>query len=154
MRLINRPRIHPLNRSTKFRLIHPCPKIPEEPENSHVTRSTCLTSANCHTAAEAACPHVQSFGHERVRVADFPDRPSISRYARAFRRRQVENTLQRLDIRYLLAEHRGQLRGRQGTAEGDTIPASCDHCGYRLSTTTTQLPDRSEETWWPCWSER
>lgn len=123
-------------------------------EFSRTWQATCLTCSYklSHAAAEVARPHVQSLGHERVRVAHFTDRPSVPRYARPFRGGQAENTMQRLDIRHLLAEHRGQHRG--GQTEADTLRTSGDHRRDQLPTAATQLPDRPEETRWTRWSQR
>ncbi|XP_076281803.1 uncharacterized protein LOC143209685 isoform X1 [Lasioglossum baleicum] len=95
-------------------------------------------------AGEVLRPHVQPPGHQRVRMACLPDRPSVSGYARPFqRRRQAEGSVQRLDIRHLLAEHRGQHRG--GQAQGDTLRARGDHRRHQLSATAPELPDGTEE---------
>ncbi|XP_076171740.1 cell adhesion molecule 3-like isoform X2 [Ptiloglossa arizonensis] len=71
--------------------------------------------------------------HQRIGVADLPDRASVLGDAQPLHRWQAEDTLQRLDTRHLLAEHRGQRRG--GQAQGDTLRASGNHSRHQLSAT-------------------
>lgn len=75
------------------------------------------------------------------RLADWTPVPG---YVRALHDRQTENTLQRVDIRYLLAEHGGQRRG--GSAKGDTLRAGRDYRRHQLLAAPAEFSDRSEET--------
>lgn len=85
-------------------------------------------------------------------MADLPDRSAVSGYAREFYDRQTENTLQRVDIRHLLAEHGSQCRG--GSSACDTLRARCDYSWHQLSATTAKFSDRPEEAGRTGWSER
>lgn len=77
-------------------------------------------------------------------MAYLPGRTPIPGYARALHERQAKNTLQRVDIRHLLAEHGSQLRG--GSTAGYTLRATGrDHRRYQLLAAATEFPDRPEE---------
>lgn len=96
------------------------------------------------SASQVARPHIQSARHERIGVASLADWAPVPGYVRALHDRQTENTLQRIDIRYLLAEHGGQRRG--GSAAGDTLRAGRDYRRHQLLATAAEFSDRSEET--------
>jgi len=111
-----------------------------------------MSSLFLFSAYQITRSHVRPARHERIGVADFTNRTSVPGYARSLRKRQTEDTLQRVDIRHLLAEHGSQRRG--GSAAGDTLRACRDHRRHQLSPASTKFSDRPEEARRAGWSER
>lgn len=115
----------------------------------YLSLSLCLFLCS---ASQVARPHVQPARHKRIGVADFANWPPVSGRARSLHQRQAEDTLQRVDIRHLLAEHGSQCRG--GSAAGDTLRAGRDYRRHQLPPAAAKFSDRPEEARRAGWSER
>lgn len=85
-------------------------------------------------------------------MADLANRAPVPGCARSLCERQAEDTLQRINIRHLLAEHGSQCRG--GSAAGDTLRACRDYRRHQLPPATAKFSDRPEEARRAGWSER
>jgi len=85
-------------------------------------------------------------------VAGLPDRAAVPGDPRALCERQAEDTLQRVDIRRLLAEHGGERGG--GSAARHPLRAGRDHRRHQLPAAAAELPDGSEEAGRPGRGER
>lgn len=99
----------------------------------------CFVSA----AAAVVRAHIQSAGHERLGVARLPRGITVHGDPRSLYIGKAQDTVQRVDIQHLLAEHGGKRRG--GQAEGDSIGAGGDHSRDELSPTAAESADRSTQ---------